>query len=67
MKRKPLLKRAESFKTVIVTVEGGVVQHVRVPQGVKVIVEDWDDDSEEKCCRSTWYSEVDEVKLSGRG
>lgn len=28
--------------TVIVTVEGGVVQHVGVPKGVRVIVRDYD-------------------------
>jgi hypothetical protein len=29
-------------KLVIVTVEGGVVQHVEVPEGVKGIVRDYD-------------------------
>jgi hypothetical protein len=30
------------MKIVRVTVEGGVVQHVEVPEGVKVIVRDYD-------------------------
>ena len=30
------------MKTVRVTVEGGVVQHVEVPKGVQVIVKDYD-------------------------
>jgi len=30
------------MKIVRVTVEGGVVQHVEVPQGVKVVVKDYD-------------------------
>ena len=30
------------MKIVRVTVEGGVVQHVQVPQGVSVIVRDYD-------------------------
>lgn len=30
------------MKTVTVTVEGGVVQHVEVPQGVRVVVKDYD-------------------------
>ena len=29
-------------KVVIVTVEGGVVQHVEAPEGVKVFVRDYD-------------------------
>jgi hypothetical protein len=29
-------------KLVIVTVEGGVVQHVEAPNGVKVVVRDYD-------------------------
>ncbi|HET6574108.1 MAG TPA: hypothetical protein VFG68_10930 [Fimbriiglobus sp.] len=29
-------------KVVIVTVEGGVVQHVECPAGVKVVVKDYD-------------------------
>jgi hypothetical protein len=29
-------------KVVIVTVEGGVVQHVETPEGVKVVVRDYD-------------------------
>jgi hypothetical protein len=29
-------------KLVIVTVEGGVVQHVECPEGVKVVVRDYD-------------------------
>ncbi len=30
------------MKTVRVTVEGGVVQHIEVPKGVRVIVKDYD-------------------------
>lgn len=29
-------------KLVVVTVEGGVVQHVETPEGVKVVVRDYD-------------------------
>ena len=29
-------------KLVVVTVEGGIVQHVEVPEGVKVVVRDYD-------------------------
>lgn len=35
------------MKTVIITVEGGVVQHVQVPDGVTVIVRDYDVDGVE--------------------
>ena len=34
-------------KIVRITVEGGVVQHVEVPKGVKVVVRDYDVDGEE--------------------
>ncbi len=30
------------MKTVVVTVEGGVVQHIEVPEGVQVMVYDYD-------------------------
>ncbi len=33
--------------TVTVTVEGGVVQHVEVPPGVRVVVKDYDIDGSE--------------------
>lgn len=33
------------MKIVRVTVEGGVVQHVEVPEGVQVVVRDYDVDS----------------------
>jgi hypothetical protein len=33
--------------TVTVTVEGGVVQHVAVPLGVRVVVRDYDVDAED--------------------
>jgi hypothetical protein len=32
----------QEMKTVVVTVEGGVVQHVECPEGVKVVVRDYD-------------------------
>lgn len=32
------------MKTVRITVEGGVVQHVEVPEGVSVVVRDYDVD-----------------------
>ena len=35
------------MKTVIITVEGGVVQNVEVPKGVTVIVRDYDVDGTE--------------------
>jgi hypothetical protein len=51
--------------TVRVTVEGGVVQHVEVPKGVRVIIADYDvdgcdsdllktDDDGDEFCESTW-------------
>lgn len=33
--------------TVHITVEGGVVQHVAVPSGVRVVVRDYDVDSDD--------------------
>jgi hypothetical protein len=30
------------MKTVTVTVEGGVVQHIDIPEGVRVVVKDYD-------------------------
>ncbi len=52
-------------KVVIVTVEGGVVQHVEVPNGVRVIVRDYDtegcdddlvqqDENGDECFESVW-------------
>ena len=35
------------MKTVKITVQGGVVQHVEVPEGVTVIVRDYDVDGTE--------------------
>jgi len=35
------------MKTVRVTVEGGVVQHIEVPEGVQVVVRDYDVDGTE--------------------
>lgn len=51
--------------TVIVTVEGGVVQHVEVPNGVRVIVRDYDcegcdaalvqaDEDGDECFEAVW-------------
>ena len=37
----------ERKATVTVTVEGGVVQHVEVPTGVRVVVKDYDIDGSE--------------------
>lgn len=40
-------KRVATPKIVRVTVEGGVVQHVGCPKGIKVIVKDYDTDGSE--------------------
>jgi hypothetical protein len=47
--RHPLEPRRESkaMKTVRVTVVGGLVQHVEVPEGVQVVVRDYDVDGTE--------------------
>jgi len=51
--------------TIRVTVEGGVVQHIDVPEGIQVIVADYDvdgsdsddlktDDNGDQFCESIW-------------
>lgn len=45
------------MKTVTVTMEGGVIQHVEVPPGVEVVVLDYDVDGEPDS----------EVELDGNG
>ena len=56
------------MKTVRVTVSGGVIQHVEVPEGVTVIVRDYDvdgvepyllqhDENGDGCVESIWTSE----------
>jgi hypothetical protein len=57
-------------KTVIVTIEGGMVQHVEVPKGVRVIVRDYDtegadadlvqkDENGDECFESIWSGDLD--------
>jgi len=47
--RLPMLKgNIPMKKTVRITVEGGVVQHVQVPKGVTVVVRDYDVDGEDE-------------------
>ena len=54
-------------KVVIVTVEGGVVQHVEVPEGVRVVVRDYDaegcdadvlsaDEDGDECVEAIWVA-----------
>jgi hypothetical protein len=54
-------------KIVVVTVEGGVVQHVEVPEGVRVVVRDYDaegveaerlsvDEDGNECVEAVWES-----------
>lgn len=38
------------MKIVRVTIEGGVIQHVELPEGVKVIVQDYDVEGSEADC-----------------
>ena len=38
------MSKSYDVPTVIVTVEGGVVQHVEVPEGIVVLVRDYDVD-----------------------
>ncbi len=56
------------MKIIRVTVEGGVVQHVEVPEGVQVIVRDYDvegtdadeleqDENGDQFIESTWENE----------
>jgi hypothetical protein len=40
-------RESKAMKTVRLTVEGGVVEHVEVPEGVQVIVRDYDVDGTE--------------------
>jgi hypothetical protein len=45
--RLPDRKENQEMKIVRITVEGGVVQHVEVPDGVQVVVKDYDVDGTE--------------------
>lgn len=58
------------MQTVVVFVSGGVVQDVQVPQGVKVLVRDYDvdtavgesvDSNNEPYLQSTWEHADDEL------
>lgn len=57
-------------KVVIVTVEGGVVQHVECPEGVKVVIRDYDcegcdadlvseDEDGNEYVKSVWGGDLD--------